>query len=54
MLSEYIDSSYKSSVWRFNLKTDELTTLFLEKAKKTRLMHLKGHELAGGGGSEQL
>lgn len=32
----------------FNLKTDELTTVFLEEAKKAGLTNLKGHKLAGG------
>ncbi len=32
----------------FNLKSDELTQLFLEEAKKSGLMNLKGHKLAGG------
>ncbi len=32
----------------FNLKTDELTVLFLEDAKKAGLTNLKGHKLAGG------
>jgi len=32
----------------FNLKTDELTALFLEDAKKAGLTNLRGHKLAGG------
>lgn len=32
----------------FNLKTDELTVLFLEEAKKAGLVNLRGHKLAGG------
>jgi phosphoserine aminotransferase len=32
----------------FNLKTDELTVLFLEEAKKAGLTNLRGHKLAGG------
>ncbi len=32
----------------FNLKTDDLTALFLEDAKKAGLTNLKGHKLAGG------
>lgn len=32
----------------FSLKTDELTAVFLEEAKKAGLTNLKGHKLAGG------
>lgn len=32
----------------FNLKTDQLTVLFLDEAKKAGLTNLKGHKLVGG------